>query len=243
MNGFMARAQGKNDETPFEHTGSDSGCGANLVCDDLEAAAYAARFWEKVEQRGGDECWPWVGSKLANGRGQFHIRWEGKKNIRRFAYAIAWELANGLAVPADCVVSHICDNPNCVNPTHLRAVSQAENLHDSLRKGRFNAWGIQKLNAEQVLDIRSRAASGETQKSIARAFGVARNTVSGIVNRKSWAHVVEPAFSNVERVATVNLPVFDFPVSVRPSHVSHLLTRHSSTVMTQIGNRSSVGDR
>jgi len=44
-------------------------------------------------------------------------------------------------------------------------------------------------------------------------------------------------------VATVNLPVFDFPVGVRPSHVSHLLTRHTSTVMTQIGNRSSVGDR
>lgn len=224
-------------ETPSEHTGSDSGCGVAPVCGDLEASAFAERFWEKVERRGADECWPWMGSKLSNGRGQFHIRWEGKKNIRRFAYAIAWELANGLAVPADCVVSHICDNPNCVNPNHLRAVSQAENLHDSLRKGRFNAWGLQKLNAEQVLDIRARSASGETQKSIARVFGIARNTVSGIVNLKTWAHL-----DSAEIVGQFRQSSRESLQPRQSFHVQQSAARPTSTVMTQIGNRALSGE-
>ena len=128
---------------------------------------------------------------------------------RVFAHRFAWEQANGRRVPPGMVVMHRCDNPRCVNPDHLSIGSQRQNIHDSIRKGRYNVFGIQKLNAEQVREIRRRASAGELQKSIAGAFGIARNTVSGIVQRKSWAHLLDhPALDTVfERVRHVDLPV------------------------------------
>lgn len=107
------------------------------------------------------------------------------------AHRAAYLLAYG-PIPDGLEVMHSCDVPNCVNPAHLSLGTHAQNLHDSLHKGRFNAFGIQKLNAAQVREIRERALAGETQKAIGARFGIARNTVSGIVNRRKWAHVDAP---------------------------------------------------
>lgn len=184
----MAPTQDKIDKTPVEHTGSDNGWIDNLTCgNSLED--FAERFWQKVERRGDTECWPWCGAKVASGRGQVHISWSGGKNVRRYAPVVAWELTNRRAVPTGCVVSHECDHPNCVNPSHLHAVPQAENIRDSVRKGRYNAYGIQKLNATQVREIRARLAAGERQRTIAASFNIARNTVSGIAIGANWAHL------------------------------------------------------
>jgi len=34
------------------------------------------------------------------------------------------------------VVAHLCDNPGCCNPAHLRWTTQAMNVADALAKGR-----------------------------------------------------------------------------------------------------------
>ncbi len=183
----MAPTQCTQAETTVEHTGSENGWTVDQTYYDLPD--FVERFWQKVERRGDAECWPWCGAKVASGRGQVHISWSGGKNVRRYAPVVCWELTNHRAVPAGCVVSHSCDNPNCVNPSHLRAVPQAENIRDSVRKGRYNAYGIQKLNATQVREIRTRLAAGEAQRTIAASFNIARNTVSGIATGANWAHL------------------------------------------------------
>lgn len=196
-------------ETPIEHTGSENVWTDKLACGD-SGAVFSRRFWEKVERRGEDDCWPWTGNRITKtGRGQVHIRWDGGKNVRKYAPVVSWELANGLTVPVGCVVAHSCDNPNCVNPNHLRAVPQAENIRDSVRKGRYNAFGIQKLNAAQVLTIRARGANGEPQRTIAAAFGIVRTTVSQILNHRTWAHlegthVVTQSTGNLQNVEPVS---------------------------------------
>lgn len=133
-------------------------------------------------------CWIVVGYELPNGYVQFKFRVNGKQGSV-YAHRLAWELANGRSVPPGLEVLHACDTPRCVNPAHLSVGTHHENILDSVRKGRYNVFGHQKLNAGQVLTIRAMSSRGVLQKDIAAQFGIARHSVSGIVTGKSWAHL------------------------------------------------------
>lgn len=77
------------------------------------------------------KCWEWVGCKLNKfGHGGFYS--EGRTLMaHRFSYThFVGEIPEGM------VIMHMCDNPACVNPEHLRAGTSEENVHDMLRKGR-----------------------------------------------------------------------------------------------------------
>lgn len=151
----------------------------------------------------GPSCWNVQGHALPNGYVLI-----GSHPNRALAHRLAYTLTHG-RIPAGMVVMHSCDNPRCVNPDHLSAGTQRQNIHDSIRKGRYNVFGIQKLNAAQVREIRAAARSGEMHKTIAKRFGIARNTVSGIVSRAAWAHLTEHAALEpiFERVQHVDLPI------------------------------------
>ena len=144
------------------------------------------RFWSKVHKTA--TCWLWTGCVVARygqiGLGHPYSAYGKRWKTHRFS----WELHHG-PIPKGLKVCHRCDVPLCVRPSHLFLGTQAENVHDSSRKGRKNAWGIQKLNADDVLVIRAQSARGISQKDIAKAFGIARSTVSGIVHRKSWGYL------------------------------------------------------
>lgn len=79
------------------------------------------RFYEKVIQHP-DGCWQWIGGHKAAGYGQFSVG--GKKVI---AHRWAYEQFVG-RIPDDYEVDHaVCQNPFCVNPQHLEAVTLQEN--------------------------------------------------------------------------------------------------------------------
>lgn len=133
----------------------------------------------------------WLVSGVAQHNGYLHI-FDAGRQVK--AHRLSWELLRG-PVPAGLKVLHNCpggDNPRCVNPDHLFLGTQRDNIHDSIRKGRYNTYGVQKLNAAQVREIRALAARGVLQKDIAKRFNIARNSVSGIVHRKSWDHLDRP---------------------------------------------------
>jgi hypothetical protein len=89
-----------------------------------------ARFWSRVAVRQPSDCWEWTGCRTALGYGRFGI---GKRVVK--AHRRAWELVNG-AIPDGLWVLHKCDNPPCVNPSHLWLGTDAENQHDMSAKGR-----------------------------------------------------------------------------------------------------------
>ena len=97
----------------------------------------AERFWDKVITGNPKECWVWTASKDGHGYGQLRC---DKKN--RAATHISLELAGKPRPSVLHVAMHICDNPPCVNPDHLRWGTRKENQQDALRKGRMNLTGL-----------------------------------------------------------------------------------------------------
>lgn len=86
-------------------------------------------FWIKVI-KGDDpqQCWGWVGSIDNDGYGQY---------CGFLAHRIAYFLQSGEDPGAQNVL-HACDNPPCVNGSHLFLGSQSDNMLDAVKKGRAN---------------------------------------------------------------------------------------------------------
>lgn len=146
------------------------------------------RFWRKVDQRGADECWPWLGSTT---RGYGHARLGDR--VQR-AHRLAYELTHG-ELPSGLYVLHHCDNPPCCNPAHLYLGTQAQNVRD--RETRQRSGGVKmrgesnpsaRLTWEQVEYIRDRIRAGQrgVQAELARELGVGTATISRIARGSHW---------------------------------------------------------
>jgi hypothetical protein len=86
------------------------------------------RFWNKVDKS--DDCWLWTASKLKQGYGRFNFN--GKLIL---AHRMSWILTNG-EIPNEMCALHSCDNPSCVNPSHLRLGTKKDNSQDKIQRGR-----------------------------------------------------------------------------------------------------------
>ena len=138
-------------------------------------------------------CFLWTGTTTGGGYGRVR---RGKRT--HYAHRVAYELFVG-PIPGGMNVLHRCDTPACVNPDHLFLGTPADRVRNRDEKGRAAA-GEQhfraRLTEDDVRTIRARAAAGETQRPLAREYGVDQATISNIVTRKSWKHVQD---SEVER--------------------------------------------
>lgn len=108
------------------------------------------RFWEKVDRREADGCWPWLGARCTHGYGNF---WANGKHVR--ASRFSWEQVNG-PIKNGMFVCHRCDNPACVNPSHLFLGTPSDNARDMTAKGR----GRPPLSLPQTRCHRGHALTG-----------------------------------------------------------------------------------
>ena len=131
-------------------------------------------FYDKLQPNG--DCLEWNG-------GCFHRGYGATK-----AYGKVWK-THRLALHLEGIditghhVLHSCDNPACCNPEHLRLGTHQDNMDDMVSRGRQT----KKLTEQDVLEIR--AIRGMTQQAIAKRYGVGRQNISHIINRRIWTHI------------------------------------------------------
>lgn len=89
------------------------------------------RFMEKVVKT--DGCWLWTGTVRGDGYGHFG---GGRKGVKTGAHRAAYELMVG-PIPAGAQINHQCDIKLCVRPEHLRVGTQADNVAETVQRGRW----------------------------------------------------------------------------------------------------------
>lgn len=156
-------------------------------------------FWRRVKTGKKDECWVWTGSTNSDGYGVCKFQGKAWK-----AHRLAWVLANGDIGKFE--VCHRCDNPGCVNPSHLWLGTHLQNVRDCIEKGRKRVarganhgfhrhpeliksgerhWNS-KLTWAQIEEIRVLAAARKGYKEIASRFGITPGNVGHIARKNAW---------------------------------------------------------
>ncbi len=137
------------------------------------------RFWSKVEKT--NDCWLWKGSRATS----YGKLWLNGRD--QMAHRFAYSFLVGTIPPGQCVC-HRCDEPLCVNPSHLFLGSKKDNSQDAVRKGRLHRnSGGPKLTNRKAEEIRQRHASGESKMSLSKRFGVHWKTIHEVVLGETWA--------------------------------------------------------
>lgn len=166
------------------------------------------RFWEKVDKSGGeDACWGWTSATTSKTRdcGTYRpprpvFRLDGR-NVH--AARVAWQLYRGCVIPKGYIACHTCDNPGCVNPTHIFVGTHKSNMIDCVRKGRANSprpYLSPKFSEEDVARVKALLATGVSVLSVAKKLYVSHERIRRIKIGVTWAHVQpappEPAKEN-----------------------------------------------
>lgn len=141
-----------------------------------------------------NKCWEWKGWKNKAGYGYFSF-----DGLKHAAHRHAYILKNGLTADG-LMICHKCDNPSCVNPDHLFAGTNGDNVRDAYSKNRRkpvpvesmprgNSCHLSKLTERDVIKIKQLIQDGKGNTEIAKIYNVVHQTISCIRNNKTWKHI------------------------------------------------------
>lgn len=151
-------------------------------------------LWGKVDKRGEDECWNWLGYKNKEGYGRTWINDRGY-----YAHRVIFNLAfpNTITLEAPARTSdvgfllHTCDNPSCCNPKHLFVGTHADNMADKVAKGRSPDFSGGKgprckLSMAQAEEIRELRKQGISARELAQRYEISLPSIKTLLAGKSY---------------------------------------------------------
>ena len=97
-----------------------------------------------------ENCWEWIGAMSVDGYGVC-------RRLRRnlYAHRVVYESFVG-QIPSGLVLDHLCNNKRCVNPHHLKPVTQRENI--------LRGAGTSAAHAAKTECLKGHPLSGENMK-------------------------------------------------------------------------------
>lgn len=122
-------------------------------------------------------CWNWQRCRNTHGYGS--TAGGGKKTTGRatkFAHRLFYEKLRG-RIPPGMTIDHLCKNKSCVNPNHMEAVPQYENV----RRG-----DQVKLSMDVARRIRADAMSGKTFRQLGKTWGISTSHAFQVVKGICW---------------------------------------------------------
>ena len=112
---------------------------------------------------GENGCWNWTGKQTDLGYGNITVDGRYTRAHRAMYFLLHPDADRNL------VVMHKCDNPRCVNPSHLQLGTQQENILDMHAKGRFKGGG--KIGNKNAVGNEGWKKGGITAKYVTSKMG------------------------------------------------------------------------
>lgn len=156
-----------------------------------------------------DVCFLWPKSlNKVTGYGQFNVA-NDLNAVMVSSHRMSYKVFNG-ELTAGMYICHACDNRACINPKHLFAGSQKDNVTDMWSKNRQQDYKnipkgddnpsrkhpeklsrgashyASKLNENDVREIR---ASIESHAALSRRYGVRATSIANVRAMRSWTHI------------------------------------------------------
>ena len=144
------------------------------------------RFFQYVDKKGKDECCEWNGPRNEDGYGLFYCNGKSRK-----AHRVAYMLEYG-EIPEGKEITHICNNPACVNHKHLKVDTHQGNIDYMIECGRArHPKGEEHPNHiftwEIIKNIRREYSENDiTQEELAAKYETSRRSIYLILNNIIW---------------------------------------------------------
>lgn len=102
----------------------------------IVGASVCARLGAYINVKEDVECWPWLATKDSFGYGNLNV-----EGVIRKAHSLMYRKIHG-PIPLGFEIMHLCNNPACCNPFHLKAGTKQENMQHAVLSGSAGRGGF-----------------------------------------------------------------------------------------------------